>query len=215
MTMEEVMGYLARGELKGLLAKVFQTMKQALFGEVSVGGSLMGQVLTLGFLGAVFTNFSTVFQGSQISETGFFITCLLLFTFLTASLFSGSGICGRQRVGSGDVRVYAVDHGSGTVGAGQSDSAPHSRVCADWHGRQPGKRGFFVENDIAFGAGHRMGAEDAAGTRAGIPSDSEFDSAVCGFFKAGGSAESGGHDSGSGTGGVGSDAASLRVRGFD
>ncbi len=86
MTMEEVMGYLARGELKGLLAKVFQTMKQALFGEVSVGGSLMGQVLTLGFLGAVFTNFSTVFQGSQISETGFFITCLLLFTFLTASL---------------------------------------------------------------------------------------------------------------------------------
>lgn len=46
----------------------------------------MGQILALGILGAVFTNFSDIFSGSQISDTGFYVTYLLLFTMLLAGI---------------------------------------------------------------------------------------------------------------------------------
>jgi len=86
LTMEFVMGYLAEGKLGGLCGEIMDALKQSLFSEVSMGSRLLGQVLALGFVGAVFTNFSTVFHSTEISETGFFITYLLLFTFLAASM---------------------------------------------------------------------------------------------------------------------------------
>ncbi len=54
----------------------------------------MGQIIILGIIGAVFSNFSNVFTGSQISETGFFVTYLLLFTYLAASFFTSITIAG-------------------------------------------------------------------------------------------------------------------------
>ncbi len=86
LTMEGVMRHLVKGELMGLAEEILKELKQILFSEISVSGRLMGQVLALGFVGAVFTNFSTVFQSSQISETGYFMICMLMFTFLVASL---------------------------------------------------------------------------------------------------------------------------------
>lgn len=92
MTIETVMDYLVRGNLSGLWGEVAQNLKALLFEEVLTGGHLMGQVLALGLLGAVFTNFSTVFHGGEISETGFFITYLLLFTFLAASVMESMAV---------------------------------------------------------------------------------------------------------------------------
>lgn len=86
LTMEGVMGHLMRGELAGLAGEALEALRQELFSEISAGGRLMGQVMALGVVGAVFTNFSTVFQSSQISGTGFFLVCMLMFTFLVASL---------------------------------------------------------------------------------------------------------------------------------
>lgn len=83
---KEVMERLMAGDLAGLCGRILESLKGALFAEISTGGRMMGQILALGILGAVFTNFSSVFNGSQISETGFFVTYLLLFTLLTAGL---------------------------------------------------------------------------------------------------------------------------------
>ncbi len=83
---QETMELLMAGQLTTLCGRVLESLKQELFGELALGGRLMGQILALGILGAVFTNFSSVFNGSQISETGFFVTYLLLFTLLTAGL---------------------------------------------------------------------------------------------------------------------------------
>ncbi len=92
LTMEGVMADLMAGDLGGLCRRMANALKQSLFSEISLGSRLMGQVLALGFVGAVFTNFSTVFQGSEISETGFFITYLLLFTFLAASMMESMAL---------------------------------------------------------------------------------------------------------------------------
>lgn len=92
ITMESVMRHLVEGDLSGLGREIWETVCQALFLEISTGSRLMGQVLTLGFVGAVFTNFSTVFHSGEVSETGFFVTYLLLFTYLTTSMMESMAL---------------------------------------------------------------------------------------------------------------------------
>lgn len=87
LSFQEVMGDLMAGRLVEVFEKFLNAIKNTLFSEIHNGGVLMGQIVILGIFGAVFTNFSSVFNGSQISETGFFVTYLLLFTFLTTSFF--------------------------------------------------------------------------------------------------------------------------------
>lgn len=87
LSFQEVMKDLMAGRLVEVFEKILNAIKNVLFAEIHNGGMMMGQIIILGIFGAVFTNFSSVFNGSQISETGFFVTYLLLFTFLTASFF--------------------------------------------------------------------------------------------------------------------------------
>lgn len=82
----EIMNLLMEGEFGTLWGRIADVLKEKLFSELSVGGKLTGQILALGILGAVFTNFSDVFNGNQISEAGFYVTYLLLFTMLTAGI---------------------------------------------------------------------------------------------------------------------------------
>ena len=53
-------------------------LKNALFSQVDRGGQMLFQVAAIGLIGAVFTNVSSVFKAGQISDTGFFVTYLLL-----------------------------------------------------------------------------------------------------------------------------------------
>lgn len=92
LTMESVMGYLTEGKLGELCGETVNALKQSMFSEITIGSRILGQVLALGFVGAVFTNFSTVFHSSEISETGFFITYLLLFTFLAVSMMESMNL---------------------------------------------------------------------------------------------------------------------------
>ena len=94
LSFQEVMEDLMAGRLADVAEKFLAAVKNILFSEIHNGGVLMGQILVLGIFGAVFTNFSSVFNGSQISETGFFVTYLLLFTFLTSSFFQSISIAG-------------------------------------------------------------------------------------------------------------------------
>lgn len=95
LTLEAVMKYLMAGNLTGLCREILKALKHTLFSEISTGSHLIGQILALGILAAIFTNFSSVFQSSQISETGFFITYLLLFTFLAMSLMESTSLAAK------------------------------------------------------------------------------------------------------------------------
>lgn len=78
---------IAKGKFGQAAEQVGQAVKRALFSQVEEGGRLLGQVVLLGIVGALFSGFSGIFSSSQISETGFFVTYLLLFTCLAAGFF--------------------------------------------------------------------------------------------------------------------------------
>lgn len=85
ITFQELMEKLLSGDLQAAVRLIAGGLKDALSGEITHGAGLMGQILVLGVLGAVFSNFSSIFSGNQVSETGFFVIYLLMFTFLAAS----------------------------------------------------------------------------------------------------------------------------------
>ncbi|WP_097003044.1 stage III sporulation protein AE [Lacrimispora amygdalina] len=88
LSFQDLMKSLMDGKLNEVLSQTGSALKEMLIGEIETSGHMMGQILVLGIIGAVFSNFSSVFTGSQISETGFFVTYLLLFTYLAASFFT-------------------------------------------------------------------------------------------------------------------------------
>ncbi|WP_124064828.1 stage III sporulation protein AE [Clostridium sp. E02] len=88
----DLMKALIDGDLNKGMGQAGNALKNLLLGELNHTSHMMGQIIVLGIIGAVFTNFSSVFTGSQISETGFFVTYLLLFTYLAASFFTSIAI---------------------------------------------------------------------------------------------------------------------------
>lgn len=84
MTFSGLMKELLAGNGKAAGGMLLSAARDALVREISRGGQMAGQLLALGLIGAVFANFSDIFTGSQISETGFFMTYLLAFTVLAA-----------------------------------------------------------------------------------------------------------------------------------
>lgn len=80
-----LMKELVKGNLTGVLGQVGMGIKNTLFSQITKGGHMLFQVAAIGLIGAVFSNVSSVFKGGQISETGFFVTYILLFTCLAAS----------------------------------------------------------------------------------------------------------------------------------
>lgn len=90
----DLMKDLMSGRVMDVLDKIGTAVKDSLFSQVRSSSAMLGQIVILGIIGAVFTNFSSVFTSSQISETGFFVTYLLLFTFLAAGFFTSIEIAG-------------------------------------------------------------------------------------------------------------------------
>ena len=94
LSFKQMMKDIMAGRLGDVMGQIGEGLRDALFSEVRNNGHMMGQIIILGIIGAVFANFSNVFTGSQISETGFFVTYLLLFTYLAASFFTSITIAG-------------------------------------------------------------------------------------------------------------------------
>lgn len=94
LSFKEMLGQLMKGDFMGVFHQCLQSLKESLFGEIARNGKWMGQVMVLGLMGAVFANFSSIFANSQISETGFYVTYLLMFTFLASSFYTGITIAG-------------------------------------------------------------------------------------------------------------------------
>ena len=94
LSFKQMMKDIMAGRLGDVMGQIGEGLRDALFSEVRNNGHMMCQIIILGIIGAVFANFSNVFTGSQISETGFFVTYLLLFTYLAASFFTSITIAG-------------------------------------------------------------------------------------------------------------------------
>ncbi len=92
LSFKGMMESLIKGKGDEVLSQIGNAIKNALFSQVESNSHMMGQIIVLGIIGAVFSDFSSVFSGSQISETGFFVTYLLLFTYLAASFFTSISI---------------------------------------------------------------------------------------------------------------------------
>lgn len=94
VTFTDLVKALMYGEGREAGRAILDLLKQSLVREVSRGGRLAGQVLALGLVGAVFAGFASIFTGSQISETGCFLTYLLAFSALAAAFSDSIAIAG-------------------------------------------------------------------------------------------------------------------------
>lgn len=91
-TFSGLVGKLIAGEGREAGAMILAMLQDALWEEIHHGGQMAGQLLAIGLVGAVFANFANIFNGSQIAETGFFMTYLLAFTVLAAAFFGSVSI---------------------------------------------------------------------------------------------------------------------------
>ena len=80
----ELLGLLMSGQLGEAAGLLARTAGASLTDGLAAGAGFLGQVVVLGLSGAVFAGFAGVFRTGQISETGFFITYLLLCALLAA-----------------------------------------------------------------------------------------------------------------------------------
>lgn len=89
LSFRELLSMLLSGNYRSVVRMLMDFCRTALFREISENGSWMGQVILLGLLGAVFASFLSLFADSQVSEMGFYVTYLLIFTLLAASFLNG------------------------------------------------------------------------------------------------------------------------------
>lgn len=84
----QLMGNLVQGNFAEMGSYLFSTFWESFLKEMQDSIRFLGEAAALGLLGAVFAQAAAVFPDSRISEIGFFITYLLIFTCLTASFFT-------------------------------------------------------------------------------------------------------------------------------
>ena len=90
----ELLGLLMSGQLGETAGLLARTAGASLTDGLAAGAGFLGQVVVLGLSGAVFAGFAGVFRTGQISETGFFITYLLLCALLAAGFGEGVRLAG-------------------------------------------------------------------------------------------------------------------------
>lgn len=88
LSFQDVMKEILAGNLSGVMKSGAESVKAALFSELRTNMKLMGQIVLLAFLGAVFSGFSGIFGSGHVAETGFYVVYLLTMTFLAASFFA-------------------------------------------------------------------------------------------------------------------------------
>lgn len=125
----ELLDKIFRGDVKGACAMAFHSLLDSLFSELSAGSGRMAQIFLIALTGAVFTCFSDIFSGGQISETAFYVTFLLLFSLLASSFYESISVAGRavsqafefmRALTPGYFMTVAFTGGSLSAGAGCS-----------------------------------------------------------------------------------------------
>ncbi len=83
---------LMNGEEPFSLSAIAKTFLDAVKGEIKANMGTFGSLITIGLIAALFTNLSIAFRNSQVSETGYYVTYLLLFGLLIGSFITASRI---------------------------------------------------------------------------------------------------------------------------
>lgn len=81
-----------KGDVKLGLNNILTIIKANLVDEILYNKGALQKVLLLAVIAAIFTNFAKVFRNNQISETGFFVSYLLIIAALIGSFTVLSGI---------------------------------------------------------------------------------------------------------------------------
>lgn len=83
---------LVNGEEAFSFSAIVKQLLNAIKGELSANIGTFGRLITISLIAALFTNFSTAFKNNHVSETGFYVTYLLLFGLLISSFITASQI---------------------------------------------------------------------------------------------------------------------------
>lgn len=88
----EMVTELMSGDSQSIFSTGLEWVHQLLFSEIEANRTILLNVILIAVIGAVFTNFSSVFRNSDISETGFFITYLLMIGILAVAFSAAVSI---------------------------------------------------------------------------------------------------------------------------
>lgn len=83
---------LIRGEEAFSLSAVTGEILTGVKGEIKANLSTFGSLITIALIAALFTNLSLAFKNNQVSETGYYVTYLLLFALLIGSFITASQV---------------------------------------------------------------------------------------------------------------------------
>lgn len=89
---EEYTNRLVRGEESLTFGGVIKKAFRIFWDELKANMGSLVKLLTIAVIAAVFTNFSHTFQNSQVAETGFYVTYLLMFVILASSFMNATSI---------------------------------------------------------------------------------------------------------------------------
>ena len=88
----EYVGKLVRGEQPFSISGVANEVTSSVRGEIKANLTTFGSLITIALIAALFTNLSMAFKNNQVSETGYYVTYLLLFALLIGSFITASQI---------------------------------------------------------------------------------------------------------------------------
>lgn len=89
---EEYVQRLIRGEESFSLTAIGSELFGQVKAEIKSNISIFGQVIAISLIAAIFTNLSMAFKFNQVSETGYYVTYILLFGLLITSFIAASDI---------------------------------------------------------------------------------------------------------------------------
>ena len=74
------------------VGNMFGGLKDGIMAEMKGNLSVLGRLIAIAIIAAIFTNFATVFMDNQVAETGFYITYIVLFTIIITSFRTVSSL---------------------------------------------------------------------------------------------------------------------------
>ena len=87
MTFGELMNMIQAGDMEKIFLYGRDRIASALFSEIRTNASFLAEILILSLCGAACSGFFGIFGSGQLSETGFYVICICVQTFLAAGFF--------------------------------------------------------------------------------------------------------------------------------
>lgn len=88
LTFRDLMDMIRKGDAENVFLYGKDRIVSALFSEIRTNTSFLAEILILSLCGAACSGFFGIFGSSQMSETGAYVICICVQTFLAASFFA-------------------------------------------------------------------------------------------------------------------------------